>query len=75
MPLAQLVHVADEEAAIVGENLPAAQLVHACAAMDAAANLPAPQLVQTPPAAANLPAAQAAQSLPASDAAGDKDWN
>ena len=54
MPLAQLVHVADEEAAIVGENLPAAQLVHACAAMDAAANLPAAQLMHTPPPAHDL---------------------
>ena len=44
---------AEDVAPMVGENVPAVQLVH------------------TPPAAANLPAAQLVQSLPASDPAGE----
>ena len=51
LPTPQLVHTVDDQAPVVDENVPAAQLV------------------QTPPAAANLPAAQLEQSLPASDPA------
>ncbi|MGB1607291.1 MAG: hypothetical protein ACPIOQ_81950, partial [Promethearchaeia archaeon] len=79
--------VAGDVAPMVGENFPAAQLVHAppnvanlpvaqlvqslSASDPAGEDLPAAQLVHTPPAAANLPAAQAVQSLPASDPAGE----
>ena len=54
LPTVPVVHrVGGDVAAMVGENLPAAQLVH------------------TPPPAANLPAAQLVQSLSASDPAGE----
>ena len=72
LPAAHAWHAAEDEAPTVGENVPAPQSLHDCAAVDAAANLPAAQLVHTPPAcAANLPAAQLVQSLPASDPAGE----
>ena len=54
-----------------GEDLPATQSLHDCAAVVAEANLPAAQLVHKPPAAENLPAAQMVQSLPASDPGGE----
>ena len=65
MPLAQLVHVADEEAAIVGENLPAAQLVHDEAPL-LAEYVPSLQSLHAcvPGAPLNVPAAHGAHALP-----------
>ena len=52
--------------------MPAGQMVQSLLASDPASeDLPAAQLVHTPPVTANLPAAQSVQSVAASDPAGE----